>query len=97
MESSKHPTKIYTDHILTVKIVMQTSITTNTPLIRHNQRHQRSSQHLSTFSLEVCHKLGKNNVVPDAVSGLEAKHKNEKLLENRDVFKLQLDSSRFSR
>ncbi|KAI0996230.1 hypothetical protein K3495_g11949, partial [Podosphaera aphanis] len=71
METSRFPTVIYTDHSSTVQIATQTSMTTTTSLVRLNLRHQRSSQYLSTFRLDVRHKPGKHNIVPDALSRLE--------------------------
>lgn len=71
IETTKLPTIIYTDHSATVQIATQTSMTTTTSLVRLNQRHQRSSQYLSTFRLEIRHKPGKHNIVPDALSRLE--------------------------
>lgn len=71
IKTSKFSTIIYTDHSTTIQITSQTSMTTTTSLVRLNQRLQRSSQYLSTFKLEVRHKPGKVNVVPDALSRLE--------------------------
>ncbi|KAI1002000.1 hypothetical protein K3495_g6202 [Podosphaera aphanis] len=74
IETSKYPTIIYTDHSATLQIVTQTFMTTTTSLVHLNQRHQRSSQHLSAFRLIIRHKPGKSNIVPDALSRMHVKH-----------------------
>ncbi|KAI1000757.1 hypothetical protein K3495_g7440 [Podosphaera aphanis] len=70
IESCKTATIIYTDHNAAIQISTQSSMTT-TSLVRMNMRHVRSSEYLSRFRLEVRHKPGKLNVVPDALSRLD--------------------------
>ncbi|KAF7852733.1 hypothetical protein EAF04_010926 [Stromatinia cepivora] len=69
VESSKLPTIVYTDHSASIQIATQTSMNTSS-LVRLNPRHLRSSEYLSRFRLDVRHKPGKLNIVPDALSRL---------------------------
>jgi len=75
IEPSNFPTVVYTDHSAILQIATQTSMNT-TSLVRMNTRHIRSSEYLSRFRLEVRHKPGKANVVPDALSRLPAVNNN---------------------
>ena len=70
IESTKKPTIIYTDHSAAVPISKQASLTTSST-DKLNLRLVRASQYLSSFDLEVKHKAGKSNVVPDALSRLK--------------------------
>ena len=73
IESSlKPPVVIYTDHSAAVPISKQTSLKT-TSTDKLNLRLVRASQYLSAFNIELRHKAGKTNVVPDALSRLEVK------------------------
>ena len=69
VESSKRKIVVYTDHSATIDIVKQASLTT-TSTLRLNLRLIRASQYLQQFDLEVRHKPGKRNVIPDALSRL---------------------------
>ena len=71
VESSKHKVVFQTDHSAIVDIAKQRSIVSTTSTIRNNLRHVRASQFLCQFSnLEIRHKPGKENIVPDALSRL---------------------------
>ena len=65
----KPPVVIYTDHSAAVPISRQTSLTTAST-DKLNLRLVRASQYLSSFNLELRHKAGKSNTVPDALSRL---------------------------
>ena len=69
IEASHHPTNIYTDHQAIVDIVKQSSLQT-TSVVRLNLRHVRSSEYLARFRLDIRHKPGKSNIIPDALSRL---------------------------
>ena len=69
IESSHSRVVVYTDHSATIEIVKQASLTT-TSTLRLNLRLVRASQYLQRFDLDVRHKPGKKNVVPDALSRL---------------------------
>ena len=65
------PVVIYTDHSAAVQISRQTTLSTSST-DKLNLRLVRASQYLSGFNLAVRHKAGKANVVPDALSRLQA-------------------------
>ena len=65
------PTIIYTDHSAAIPISRQTSMTTSST-DKLNLRLVRASQYLSGFNLTLRHKSGKTNIVPDALSRLQA-------------------------
>ena len=70
IESSKIPlTIIYTDYSAAIPISKQTSLT-SLSTDKLNLRLIRASQYLSQFNLELRHKSGKENTVPDALSRL---------------------------
>ena len=69
IESSKSKVVVYTDHSATIEIVKQASLAT-TSTLRLNLRLVRASQYLQRFELNVRHKPGKKNVIPDALSCL---------------------------
>ena len=72
IESTKvPPVIIYTDHAAAVPISRQTSLITSST-DKLNLRLVRASQYLSGFNLAIRHKAGKANVVPDALSRLQA-------------------------
>lgn len=71
IEASKHPAIIYTDHSSTAGIANQTSLSTSST-DKLNLRPVRASQYLSQFSLDIRHRAGKPDVVPDALSSLTA-------------------------
>ena len=65
------PAVLYTDHSAAVQISRQTTLSTSST-DKLNLRLVRASQYLSAFNLSVRHKSGKANVVPDALSRLQA-------------------------
>lgn len=65
------PVVVFTDHSAAVPISRQTTLTTSST-DKLNLRLVRASQYLSGFNLSVRHKPGKANVVPDALSRLQA-------------------------
>lgn len=70
IESTKQPpTVIYTDHSAAIPISRQTTLS-STSTDKLNLRLVRASQYLSAFEIELRHKSGKSNVVPDALSRL---------------------------
>ncbi|RKF74467.1 hypothetical protein GcM1_239071 [Golovinomyces cichoracearum] len=70
-------------------------MTTTTSLVKLNLRHQRSSQYLFTFRLEIRHKPGKHNIVPDALTGLEMGNDSQKTLEIDNLEKGKFTSKIF--
>ena len=69
IESSKSKVVVYTDHSASVDIAKQGSLAT-TSTVRLNLRLIRASQYLQRFELDVRHKPGKRNIIPDALSRL---------------------------
>ena len=67
--NQKPPVIVYTDHSAAVPISKQTTLNT-TSTDKLNLRLIRASQYLSSFNLELRHKAGKSNTVPDALSRL---------------------------
>lgn len=65
------PVVIYSDHSAAVQISRQTTLSTSST-DKLNLRLVRASQYLSGFNLSIRHKAGKTNVVPDALSRLQA-------------------------
>jgi hypothetical protein len=92
VEASKHPTVIWTDHAATIGIVNQRSLST-TATDRLNLRLIQAAQYAQRFRLELHHKPGKLNTVPDALSRLPSKTfpaPNEPIL---DTFLTQYDGT----
>ena len=69
--SEAPPVVIYSDHSAAVQIARQTTLSTSST-DKLNLRLVRASQYLSGFNLAIRHKAGKTNVVPDALSRLQA-------------------------
>lgn len=69
VESSKHPTVIFTDHGAALGIAKQTSLTTSST-DRLNLRLVRASDYIQRFDPIILHKPGKQHIVPDALSRL---------------------------
>ena len=69
LEGCQSPPIIYTDHASTAGIVNQTHLGSSAT-DKLNLRLIRASQYLSQFSLEIRHRTGKSNVIPDALSRL---------------------------
>ncbi len=70
IKSSKSSMIIQTDHSAILDILQQSSITSTTSTMRLNLRLVRASQFLQQFKLEVRHKPGKEQIIPDALSRL---------------------------
>ena len=69
--TKKSPTIIYTNHSAAIPISRQTSLSTSSTN-KLNLRLVRASQYLSSFNLSIRHKSGASNMVPDALSRLQA-------------------------
>ena len=87
VKSLKYKVMIQIDHSAIVDIVKQCSIVSITSTIQMNLRLVRALQFLCRFDLGVCHKSGKENIVPDALLQL-ASTNTGKLL--RDYNKLDV-------
>ncbi len=61
---------IQTDHSAIIDIIQQWLITSITSTMRLNLRLVRASQFLQQFKLDVCHKPGKELIIPDAFNRL---------------------------
>ena len=72
IEASANSTIIYTDHSAAVGLVRQTSLNT-TSVEKLNLRLVRASEYLQRFRIEIRHKPGKANIVPDALSRLASR------------------------
>ena len=69
MESFKLPIRIYTNHGASLGITKQTSLATTS--IEHlNLRRVRASKYMQRFNVELHHKEGKSNTIPNALSQL---------------------------
>jgi hypothetical protein len=75
IKSSEHPTIIYTDHGATPAIAAATKLTTSST-DRLNMKLVRASMYLSQFRLDIRHRPGKSNVIPDALSRLPVEKDN---------------------
>ena len=90
IEASHEPSIIYTDHQATIDIVKQSSLNT-TSVVRLNLRHVRSSEYLSRFRLDVRHKPGRSNTIPDALSRLPiVTDTHAHLIHNKDLDKVEI-------
>ena len=72
IEACVKPTIIYTDHSAAVGLVRQTSLNTAS-VEKLNLRLVRASEYLQRFRIEIRHKPGKTNIVPDALSRLASR------------------------
>lgn len=72
IEASTSNTIIYTDHSAAIGLVRQTSLNT-TSVEKLNLRLIRASEYLQRFRIELRHKPGKTNIVPDALSRLASR------------------------
>jgi hypothetical protein len=69
VESSKLPVRIYTNHGASLGIARQTSLGTTS--IEHlNLQLVRASKYIQRFNVELHHKEGKSNTIPNALSQL---------------------------
>ena len=92
IEASTQPTIIYTDHSAAIGIVRQSSMNT-TSTEKLNLRLIRASEYLQRFRIELRHKPGKTNIVPDALSRLASRsYRSEtgSILDNVDSFPVSL-------
>lgn len=93
IEASAKPTIIYTDHSAAISIVRQSSMNT-TSTEKLNLRLIRASEYLQRFRIELRHKPGKANVVPDALSRLASRsyrsETDESILDSIDAFPVSL-------
>ena len=71
IEAAEKPTIIWTDHAATISIAKQSSMST-TSTDKLNLRLIQAAQYIQQFKLELYHKPGKTNIVPDALSRLPA-------------------------
>ncbi len=85
VESSKKPTIVFTDHAATVQIAKQSSLNT-TSIDKLNLRLVRASEYLQRFPLDIHHKQGKANIVPDALSRLPIVNDTIERLSKRDGY-----------
>ena len=72
IESFKYSIIIQIDHFATINICRQKLIISTNSSIRSNIRLVRASQYLSQFSLDVKHKLDKDNIVSNTLSWLNS-------------------------
>ena len=94
IEASTKPTIIYTDHSAAIGIVRQSSMNT-TSTEKLNLRLIRASEYLQRFRIELRHKPGKTNIVPDALSRLASRSyrsepESSSILDNVDSFPVSL-------
>ena len=94
IEASTKPTIIYTDHSAAIGIVRQSSMNT-TSTEKLNLRLIRASEYLQRFRIELRHKPGKSNIVPDALSRLASRSyrsepESSSILDSVDSFPVSL-------
>ncbi len=70
IKSSKSNVVIQMDQSVILDIFQQSSIISTTSTMRLNLRLVQVSQFLQQFKLDVCHKLGKEHIIPDVLSRL---------------------------
>jgi hypothetical protein len=80
IEAAEQPTVVFTDHISSTNISKQ-NILSSLSTTWLNLRLVCASQYLQQFTLNICHKPGKMNKVPNALSRLTTK--NEHVNSNR--------------
>jgi transposase InsO family protein len=73
VEASKQPVIVWTDHAATIPIAKQTSLTTSST-DKLNLRLVQAAAYIQRFQLQIYHKPGKDNIVPDALSRLPSKN-----------------------
>ena len=88
VEASKLPVIVYTDHSSTVNIAKQSSLNT-TSIEKLNLRLVRSSEYLQRFRLDIRHRPGKTNVIPDALSRLPVVEECKARLIERDAYRYE--------
>ena len=93
IEASTKSTIIYTDHSAAIDIVRQSSMNT-TSTEKLNLRLIRASEYLQRFRIELRHKPGKTNIVPDILSRLASRsyrsEPEDSILDNVDSFPVSL-------
>ena len=72
VESTDHPTIVYTDHAATLGIVKQTNLNT-VSVEKLNLRLVRASEYLQRFRLDVRYKPRRSHFMPDALSRLASR------------------------
>jgi len=72
IHASQRPAIIFSDHVASVGIATQTSLTTTTSTDKLNLKLVRDSAYLSQFRLQVVYRPGRIHIVPDALSRLKA-------------------------
>lgn len=72
VESSEHPTIVYTDYAATLSIVKQTNLNT-VSVEKLNLRLIRASEYLQRFRLNVRYKPGRTHFAPDTLSCLASR------------------------
>ncbi len=77
IESSKHPTLIFTDYDAALGIVKQTLLSTSST-DKLNLRLIWASKSLQRFNIEIHHKPGKQYIVPDTLSWLASTNSDTK-------------------
>ena len=77
IESSKHPTLIFTDHGAALGIAKQISLSTSST-DKLNLRLIWASEYLQRFNIEIRHKPGKQHIVPDVLSRLASTNSDTK-------------------
>ena len=83
IETAELPVIVYTDHAAAVGISKQSSLNT-TSIEKLNLKLVRSSEYLQRFRLEVRHRPGVTNVIPDALSRLPIVKDTKEYLLERD-------------
>ena len=82
--SSDHPTVIYTDHSANAGIAVQTKLTSSS-VDKLNLKLVRASMYLSQFRLNIHHRPGKSNIVPDALSRLPSTAGKKNTVDSLDI------------
>lgn len=87
VEAAEVPTVVYTDHGASLGIAKQTMLSTSSA-DKLNLRLVRASDYVQRFQLVIKHKPGKQHIIPDALSRLEAEGNGQ--LENQGEGKLDV-------
>lgn len=81
VEATELPTIVYTDHGASLGIAKQTTLSTSST-DKLNLRLVRASDYIQRFQLIIKHKPGKQHIVPDALSRLNADNKDGSLADH---------------
>ena len=79
LESAEKLTIVYTDHSTTLDIVQQSSLTSTVSIDKLNLQLVCASEYLQRFHLDIRHKAGKANIVPDTLSQLASSSTSDSL------------------